>query len=196
MASGYDARKSGLAPLLEERVGVVVGGFARWLAIVGGLLLVALSLLTIVSVAGRSLFQSFGFLGAIRGDFELVIMGTAIAIFAFLPYTQFRRGHVAVEVATGWASPRTKAFLAMIANILMSAVALLIAWRLHVGLLDKIENGETTFIVGFPTWWGYAGAAVGAWSFAVVSLYTIWRSLNEWLGDGEPQDVEAHVEGA
>jgi len=144
-----------------------------------------LSLMTIVSVIGRGASSAVDALGPVRGDFELVIMGTAIAVFAFLPYAQYRRGHVAMEIATNWASPRTKAFLAMIANILMSAASILIAWRLHVGLLDKIDNGETTFIVGIPTWWAYAGCAVGAWTMVVASIYSVWRSLNEWLGEGE-----------
>lgn len=180
-----NASNRGFAPALEARVGDIVGKWVLWLALLGGLILVTLALMTIVSVAGRSASSAFGLLGPVRGDFELVVMGTAIAVFAFLPYAQYHRGHVAVEVATQWASPRAKAFLAMIANVLMSAAAFLIAWRLHAGLLDKIDNGEISFIVGIPTWWAYAGCAVGAWTMVVASLYTVWRSLNEWRGEGE-----------
>lgn len=180
-----NASSKGFAPALEARIGGIIGKWVLWLAILGGLVLVALALMTIVSVTGRAASSAFGVLGPVRGDFELVIMGTAIAVFAFLPYAQYQRGHVAVEIATQWASPRTKAFLAMIANILMSAAAFLIAWRLHVALLDKIGNGETSFIVGIPTWWAYAGCAVGAWTMVVASIYTVWRSLNEWRGEGE-----------
>ena len=179
------ATNRGFARELEARVGRIVGRWVLWLAVAGGLVLAALAVMTITSVIGRGASSAFDVLGPVRGDFELVIMGTAIAIFAFLPYAQYRRGHVAVEIATRWASPRTKAFLAIIANTLMTAAAFLIAWRLHVGLLDKIDNGETTFIVGIPTWWAYAGCAVGAWTMVAASLYTIWRSLNEWLGEGE-----------
>ncbi|MHA1560391.1 MAG: TRAP transporter small permease [Alphaproteobacteria bacterium] len=180
-----NASSRGFAPALEARVGGIIGRWVLWLAILGGLVLVALAMMTVVSVVGRGTSSAFDVLGPVRGDFELVIMGTAIAVFAFLPYAQYQRGHVAVEIATQWASPRAKAFLAMIANALMSAIAFLIAWRLHVGLLDKIDNGEITFIVGIPTWWAYAGCAVGAWTMVVASLYTVWRSLNEWRGEGE-----------
>ena len=45
---------------------------------------------------------------------------------------------------------------------------------------------ETTTILQIPVWWGYAGGLVGLWSFALVSAYTVWRSLNEALGAGEP----------
>jgi len=183
----------GIAPRLEQHVGVVIGLLALWLAIIGGLVLVGLALMTIVSVSGRAAYTNFEVLGPIRGDFELVTVGTAIAVFSFLPYAQFRRGHVAVEVATNWASPRTKALLAMIANTLMSAAAFLIAWRLHAGLLDKFDNGETSFILDIPAWWGYAASAVGAWSFFIVSVYTIWRSLNEWLGEGEPRHADGEA---
>ena len=67
----------------------------------------------------------------------------------------------------------------------MTAAAALIAWRLQAGMVDKAAYLETTFILRLPVWWGYAGSLVGAWSFALVGLYTAWRSLNEWMGRGE-----------
>ena len=49
------------------------------------LVLIALILLTVVSVVGRALFSA-----PIPGDFELVEIGMAVAVFAFLPYCQLR----------------------------------------------------------------------------------------------------------
>lgn len=194
MTADIRPHSAGLAPALEARIGAVVGQLSKWLATAGALLLLGLAVMTIVSVLGRAAYTNFGVLRPIRGDFELVGMGTAIAIFAFLPYCQYRRGHVAVEVATDWAGPRTKAFLGMIANVVMTAAAAFIAWRLHAGLLNKMDNGETTFIIGVPTWWAYAACAVGAWATVVVTAYTVWRSLNEWLGEGEPRQGNAEAE--
>ena len=165
----------GLAPALEKRIGSIVGFSSRWLAITGGLLLLGLSVMTLVSVVW-----------SIRGDFELVSAGTAIAVFYFLPYAHYRRGHVVVEVFVVWAGPRLRAFMAIIANLLMTAAALLIAWRLQVATLDKVDNGQTTFMLLMPVWWAYAACAIGAWAMVVVSLYTVWRSINEWLAGGEP----------
>ncbi|HEX2257326.1 MAG TPA: TRAP transporter small permease subunit, partial [Afifellaceae bacterium] len=82
--------------------------------------------------------------------------------------------------------PRGLAALSFAGNVLMTLAAVLIAWRLGLGLQDKKLYGETTFILQLPVWWGYAASLVGAWVFALVSLYTVWRSLNEALGTGEP----------
>ena len=86
----------GLAPDLEARVGAVLETCAKWLALSGGVLLAGLALLTVSSVLGRA-FIFIG-LGPIKGDYELVEMGCAIAVFSFLPWCQLKRGHVTVDI--------------------------------------------------------------------------------------------------
>ena len=58
--------------------------------------------LVVVSVIGRRFFNS-----PVNGDFELVSMGAAIAVFTFLPYTQARRGNILVDTFTSWLPART-----------------------------------------------------------------------------------------
>ena len=187
---GETARRGGLAPRQEAAVGVVVEALARWLALAGGAVLIALTAMTIVSIVGRYIFSlgpgfPFDHFGPVKGDFELVGIGCAFAVCAFLPYCHYRRGHVTVDIFFVRASPRLVAFTSLIGNILITLAAALIAWRLAAGMIDKARYGETTFILLMPTSWGYAAALVGAVLFAIVAAYTIWRSLNEWLTDGE-----------
>ena len=91
---------------------------ARWMAVLGGLVLLALVLITCVSVAGRILngWLHSDFLqglipgpadwligigvGPLLGDFELVEAGIAFAIFAFLPICQLYAGHATVDIFT------------------------------------------------------------------------------------------------
>jgi TRAP-type C4-dicarboxylate transport system permease small subunit len=187
MSEDSAAAQTGLLPHLEERVGFWIGWLARLLAILGGLVLIAIVALTVLSVSGRALLQ-FG-LGPIPGDFELVEAGSAFAVFSFLAWAQFRRGHVTVDLFVQRLGPRGLAALSLIANVLMTVAALVIAWRLGLGLQDKKLYQETTFILRLPVWWSYAASLVGAWAFALVSLYTVWRSLNEALGRGEALTV-------
>lgn len=49
---------------------------SRWAAIVGGIVLVALTLMIVASITGRALI-GLG-LGPVPGDFELVEMGTGV----------------------------------------------------------------------------------------------------------------------
>lgn len=175
----------GLAPAWEARIGALVERLAWLLAVLGGVILVAVVVMTVVSIFGRTLAgaaRAIPFLprlGPVPGDFELVEAGTAIAVFAFLPWCQLRRGHITVDVFLFWAGPRARAVLTLIGNVLLTGAAAFIAWRLQVGMWDKILYRETTMILRMPVWYGYAAALVGAWTFALVSLYTVWRSINE-----------------
>jgi TRAP-type C4-dicarboxylate transport system permease small subunit len=54
-------------------------------ATVGGIVLVAIASVTVVSVIGRAFFSH-----PILGDVELVQLGCAVVVASFLPYTQFR----------------------------------------------------------------------------------------------------------
>jgi TRAP-type C4-dicarboxylate transport system permease small subunit len=187
MSHNSQAGRAGLLPDLERRVGYLVGWIAQLLAIAGGIVLIAIVVLVVLSVSGRALLQ-FG-LGPIPGDFELVEAGSAFAAFSFLAWCQYRRGHVTVDLFVQRFGPRGLAVLSFAGNILMTLAALFIAWRLGLGLQDKKLFRETTFILQIPLWWSYAASLVGAWAFALVSLYTVWRSLNEALGAGEPVTV-------
>jgi TRAP-type C4-dicarboxylate transport system permease small subunit len=157
---------------------------AGWFAIAGGAVLVAITAMTVVSITGREL--NWLGLAPVPGDYELVEAGTAFAIFAFLPWCQMKRGHVTVDLFLARFGPRANAAVDVVSNILMTAVAALIAWRLWLGMLDKKAYQETTFILQFPLWWAYAAAMTGAVLFAVVCLYTIWRSLAETLPPRRP----------
>lgn len=180
----------GIAPRLEQRVGAVIEWVARWLAYAGGLALIALTIMSVLSITGRGLagisdMWPFNMMGPIAGDFELVEAGCAFAVFAFLPWCQMRRGHVTVDIFISPLGPRTRAALTLIGNLVLTIAAVVIAWRLELGMMDKKAYFETTFILQMPSWWGYASVLFGAWLFALVSAYTVWRSLNEMLGEGE-----------
>lgn len=171
------AEAGGLAPALEARLGRTIGQAARLLALAGGVVLTGIALMTVVSIIGRGF--AFAGLGPVPGDFELVEAGCAVAVFAFLPWCQYRRGHVTVDIFISRLSGRLQAVLAMIGNLALSAAACFIAWRLWFGTQDKFSYGETTMILGMELGYAYAAALPGAFFFAVVCLYTVWRSLNE-----------------
>lgn len=150
------------------------------MAMLGGAALIAVMALTVASVTGRALIP-LG-LGPVPGDFELVEVGAAFAIAAFLPWCQWRRGHVTVDILLSRTGPRVNAWVDVLANLLMTLGAGLIAWRMGAGLADRLGTAfyvETTFILQFPVWWGHAAALSGAVVFALVCGWTVARSLHE-----------------
>lgn len=182
--------------------GRVLDAIARVLAYAGGFILVGLALMTLVSVIGRRLTE-FG-LRPIAGDYELVEMGCAIAIFAFLPWCQLNRGHVTVDLFVARLPGRVQSVLVLIGDLLITVVAFLILWRFYLGVGEKFPYGsdafrdafsmgykpffpETTYELQIPVWIPQGLALIGAALFFVISLYTVWRSLNAVLGAEETQ---------
>lgn len=162
---------------------------ARYMAILGGIILTLLVLLTCVSVLGRTLNSIFhsGFahtilgdfaqtlldtgVGPVLGDFEIVEAGIAFAIFAFIPLCQITGGHASVDIFTSALPVRINRFIQMIVEILFAIVLILIAWRLYEGMLSKMRYHETTFLLQFPIWWAYAASLVAACVSAVVAVF-------------------------
>ncbi|MCC2112306.1 MAG: TRAP transporter small permease [Hyphomicrobiales bacterium] len=167
-------QRSAIATLLEK--------LSAFFALFGGLILIAMTVLTVVSIVGRG-FSRLGF-GPVPGDYELIQMGTAAAVFCFLPWCQLHRAHVSVDLIASRIGHRADAVLGSIHNLLMSAVTGFILWRLWVGMFDKMKYHETTFILQIPVWWGYAVCVPMAVLALVVSVFTVWRSIGEARGIG------------
>lgn len=164
---------------------------ARGMAVLGGVVMVALVLLTCVSVLGRglnsmghsgwliALAQGFADwliasgVGPVTGDFELVEAGIAFSIFAFLPICQLYAGHATVDVFTSRMSDKANAWLIAFWDMILTLVIWLITWRLFAGLLDKLGNGETSFLLQFPIWWAYAASFLAALVASVTALYCV-----------------------
>jgi TRAP-type C4-dicarboxylate transport system permease small subunit len=149
---------------------------AKALAIAGGLVLTGVTLMSLYSVVMRNLAGA-----PIQGDFELVQMGCAVAVAAFLPFTQLRDGNIFVDFFTTRASARSKARLDGFGSLLVALALGLIAWRTGVGASDALRTDETTMIMGLPVWWGYALMAPSLGVASAAALYSAWRhwALNE-----------------
>jgi TRAP-type C4-dicarboxylate transport system permease small subunit len=162
---------------------------SRFMAILGGIALSLLIILTCLSIIGRTLngYLHDDFMervaprfakwmldlgvGPINGDFELVEAGVAFAIFAFIPLCQITSGHASVDIVTRMFSRRVNSFLRMLTEMVFAAVLVLIAWRLYAGTMSKWGYGETTFLLQFPLWWAYAASLFAAVVAAIVGLY-------------------------
>lgn len=158
----------------EDFAGKWLGRICRWFAVVGGLVLVAMTLMSVASIAGRSMFGK-----PVPGDFELIQIGSAICVAAFLPWCQMHGGNIIVDFFTARAGTRTQAWLDVFGALLLAAVMLLVAWRTGAGALAVKDSGETSMIMGFPSWIGYAFMAPG---FALTALAGVYTAYGAWRG--------------
>ncbi|HRP28619.1 MAG TPA: TRAP transporter small permease [Burkholderiaceae bacterium] len=128
---------------------------------IGGLTLIAMASVTVISVAGRALFST-----PIQGDVELVQLGCAIVVASFLPYTQFRHGNIIVDFfTTGVAAPK-RSVMDALGTLLYAIMMAVICWRVAAGGLQVHEYQETSALMAIPIWIPYMlmlpGFALGA----------------------------------
>lgn len=178
-------------------LGRIVEALARLMAILGGLVLTALVIMTCFSIFGRFLngvlhsdalagsglaawLLGLG-VGPIQGDFELVEAGMAFVIFAFLPITQLRGGHASVDVFTNLMGDGVNRVLAALWSVLFASIMVLIAVQLASGTEAKMRYGETSYLIQFPIWWAYAGALSGAVVASATAIYVALVRLAELL---------------
>ena len=175
----------------NTRLGRWVYALARYVAIAGGVALTAIVFITVFSVIGRAMIWAG--LGSIAGDYELAEAGVGFAIFAFLPWTHLTRGHAVVSIFTDLLSARLNAWIMVVCDALMLAIAAFIAWRHLLGAIDKFNYGETTLLLRMPLWWAYAAGLVGAAAFVIVAAYVLARSVREALSDNPPHPAQGMV---
>ena len=106
------------------------------------------------------------------GDFEMVQMAVALAIFSFLPYTQLRRGNMLVDTFTSRLPPRMIVAIDAFWDVVYAAVAALLGWRLAVGATDAVNSHTSTMVLGLPVGWAIMACAAMAGLLALASLIT------------------------
>lgn len=180
---------------------------AQMMALLGGLVLCALVALTCSSVLGRglnSLGHSEGLAGLapglaawltahtgpVTGDYELTEAGMAFAVFAFLPICQLRAGHATVDLVTRNLPRRANDALVALWDGVVALILWVIAWRLFLGFAEKLDNGQTTFLLQMPVWWAYGASFAAA---VVAGLVGLWVSAARVLSliDGRDR-INAH----
>lgn len=162
---------------------------SRIMAVLGGVMLTALILLTFYSVLARALVRMFHTMigadvapgvarwmldagvGPILGTYELLEAGIAFVIFAFLPICQLTGGHATVDIFTAQMSEGTNRILRGVTEVVFAGALVLIAVQLYGGMESKMNSGQVTLELAFPVWYSYALSLVGAALAALVAVY-------------------------
>lgn len=146
----------------------------RMVALLGGLLLIALSATVVTSVTLRS--DLVGRAG-VPGDFELVQIATALAAFCFLPWCQLRRGNIFVDTFTLKLPLRWQRRIDAGWDIVYALVMALISWRLAVGARAAFATGENSMVLQVPIYLPIALCSALALLVAVAAAVSARRLL-------------------
>ena len=165
----------------------------------GGLVLIALVILSSVSILGRVVNDvlhsdtaqtSFGNLsqklldigiGEVSGSYELLEAGIAFAIFSFFPICQLHAAHATVDVFTSRLPESLFRALLAFWEVALTAALLLISVQLFGGVQRYYNNGETTFFLQFPLWWAYSASFLASVVTCVVAIYCAVMRVTEAL---------------
>ena len=168
------------APQPHGPVGRLLEHVCSAVAMLGGLLLVAIMLVSSVSVIGRGLSLLLATrISGIPGDVEIVQLGCAMAVFSFLPLCQLKRANVLVGAFTKTLPVRYRSICDLAANLLFLALSFTLALQLGHGTMEKFANRDTTMVLRVPEGWAYAVALACAWLLVIVTAYTVARSALE-----------------
>jgi TRAP-type C4-dicarboxylate transport system permease small subunit len=147
---------------------------ARLCAVLAGVLLTVITLMTCVSLIGRN---TTGW--TLVGDFELSGAAAGAAIALFMPWCQVRRGHILVDFFTARASAATQAKLERAGVLLLALAMALLAWRTTLGGLNAWNTQSTSMMMGLPEWIVYAGMVPPLALTALIALLQALQGFEE-----------------
>jgi TRAP-type C4-dicarboxylate transport system permease small subunit len=145
---------------------------AKLCAILAGVLLTVVTLMTCGSLIGRNLFGA-----TIVGDFELSGAAAGAAIALFMPWCQFQRGNIIVDFFTARASRSRRDALDRFGALLLGLTMALLAWRTTIGGINAWKSGSGTMLIGFPEWVIYVAMVPPLALTAIIALAQVRRGF-------------------
>ncbi len=159
----------------------ILDTLARLCAVLAGVLLTGITLMTCVSLIGRNTVGA-----TLAGDFELTGVATGAAIALFMPYCQLRRGNIIVDFFTAKLPDSANAGLDRFGALLLALVFALLTWRTTLGAMNSFSSHSETTILGYPEWTVYVTMIP---PFVLTGVIALWQAAF-----GFPEDApEAHA---
>ena len=135
-------------------------------AILAGLLMTFITVMTCVSLIGRNTTGT-----TLAGASELPGVAGGAAIALFMPWCQLRRGNIIVDFFTAKVSDRINAMLDRFGALLLGLVFAVLAWRTAVGGLNAWSSQSGTMMLGFPEWVVYVAMVPPFILTTIIALY-------------------------
>jgi len=105
-------------------------------------------------------------------DWAIVLV--SIVICAIPPILLAKRaGSSTAEFFTSGLPGRWQVALDVVHDLIFALIAALLAWRLGGGMVDKVENGDSSILLQIPLWWPYTVAVASMWLLSAVSLWRV-----------------------
>lgn len=158
-------------PLQQEPAGDAprdaASPFLRFLALAGGVTLLAMSIVVVANVALRGLADT-----SVTGAFDLVKIGAAMCVFLFLPLCQARRGNILVDTFTSGLPSFLRRWLDGLWDVVYAALMGFIALAMLQGAREQFSSQVQTVQLSIPIWPFNLAAALLLIVLSAVALGT------------------------
>jgi len=145
---------------------------AHW-AVLGGLILVAIVLVTSTNIALFGADRIAGLWGSdvagLSGYEDFVRLAISSAGLMFFPWCQARRGHVAVDLFVELLPVRARRELDRLWLALSAALAVFLLDWMVTGMLETRSDGVLSPILGWPEWPFYIPGLISLALWAAVA---------------------------
>lgn len=138
-------------------------------ALVGGVIMLVLIAMSLVSLVGRKLFSS-----PILGDLELLEMSVAVAVSLFLPLCEIRDNHIRVDLLDAFLPGIVNRILLTVGHLLLAGVGVFVCWRGTLLAMGSYSYSDTSTMLAVPLWIPQALMIPGFALLAVCALYRAW----------------------
>lgn len=168
------------SPPTTTAAGALIVKAVRWWALLGGVLTLALALMTAASAVSNLLIGR-----PFAADYELVKHVIAVAIFMFLPYCQITGSNVTVDIFTEKMGKRSKQAMAALSSLFALAFSALLAVQMYSGFLSYLRYKEVTPVLKLPLWTAFPPILVSLvllFLAAAVTLLASWRAMRAPAG--------------
>lgn len=138
---------------------------AKACAILAGLLLTVITLITCASLIGRNTTGT-----TLLGDYELTAVAAGAAVALFMPWCQLRRENIIVDFFTTKFSAGFNARLDRVGSLVLGLAMFAICWRTAIGGMSAYESQTTTMMLGFPEWVVYVAMVPPLFLTGLIAL--------------------------
>jgi TRAP-type mannitol/chloroaromatic compound transport system permease small subunit len=135
---------------------------------VAGSLLVFLVLVLVADAAGRFILMP------VTGSYEMVQYGFALIVAFSVAYTQFKGGHVRIELIFASLPAGVRRFFTFLNQILSLIIFSLVSWRLFADAIEAYKLGEESSTLTLPVWLFMVVLALG---FTLLVLVTVVKLI-------------------
>jgi TRAP-type C4-dicarboxylate transport system permease small subunit len=152
----------------------------KWLALLGGVVIMLLVLLATVNVLGRWIFSL-----PISGYIDWVEQAMAFMAFLGIAYTQRLGGHIRMDILVSHLHGRKLWFTELVSTVLMLLVTLVLIYGSWLHFLRAWQIGDSSLDINLPTWPAKLVVPVALTVLALRLLLQCWGYLRAMREGGD-----------